>query len=167
MAETKLVSGVFKTRQSAGAVVDALLTRGYSRDDISVLMSDETRDKEFVLARSHAAEGAGIGGVAGGTVGAVIAGIAAAGTSIMFPGIGLVIAGPIIAAIAGSGVGGAAGGVVGGLIGAGFPEEHARLYESALRTGGIVVAVDANLNKELIRLEGLLRDLGAEAVRTT
>src|ERR1700731_2612269 len=120
MAETKLVSGVFKTRQSAGAVVDALLTRGYSRDDISVLMSDETRDKEFVLARSHAAEGAGIGGVAGGAVGAVIAGIAAAGTLIMFPGIGLVIAGPVIAAIAGSGVGGAAGGLVGALIGAGF-----------------------------------------------
>ena len=67
------VTGLFKTRAAAEAAVDAIIKRGYTRDDISVLMSDSTRDKEFaVQTRSHAADGLGIGGAIGGTVGAVL-----------------------------------------------------------------------------------------------
>ena len=82
MAKAKLVTGLFKTRVAAEAAVDAILRRGYTRDDISVLMSDATKTKEFALqTRTHAADGAGIGGAIGGTVGAVLAAIAAIGTS--------------------------------------------------------------------------------------
>ncbi len=60
---------------------------------------------------NKAAEGAGVGGAIGGTVGAIAAAIAAIGTSLVLPGLGLVIAGPIAAALAGAGAGaGAAGG---------------------------------------------------------
>ena len=48
---------------------------------------------------SKAAEGAGVGGAIGGTVGAILAAIAAVGTTIAIPGLGLVIAGPLAAAI--------------------------------------------------------------------
>src|SRR5918912_3793798 len=103
-----LVTGLFKSRAAAEAAVDALIKRGYTRDEISVLMSDATRSKEFAVeTRSHAADGAGIGGAVGGTVGAVLAAIAAVGTSIAIPGIGLVVAGPIAAALAGLGAGAA------------------------------------------------------------
>ena len=79
----KFVTGFFKTRAAAEAAVDAIIKRGYTRDDISVLMSDATKNKEFaVQTRSHAADGLGIGGAIGGTVGAVLAAIAAIGTSI-------------------------------------------------------------------------------------
>ena len=33
------VTGLFKTRAAAEAAVDAIIKRGYTRDDISVLMS--------------------------------------------------------------------------------------------------------------------------------
>ncbi|MGH9932782.1 MAG: hypothetical protein ACREA9_26565, partial [Pyrinomonadaceae bacterium] len=101
MAKTHLVTGLFKTRASAEAAIDALMKRGYRHDDVSVLMSDATKNKEFaVQTRSHAADGAGIGGAVGGVVGAALASIAAIGTAIALPGIGLVIAGPIAAALA-------------------------------------------------------------------
>ena len=74
MANPKLVTGLLKNRVAAEAAVDAILKRGYTRDDISVMMSDATHTKEFALqARTHAADGAGIGGALGGVVGAVLA----------------------------------------------------------------------------------------------
>src|SRR5688572_33017901 len=108
------ITGFFRTRAAAEAAVDALIKRGYARDDISVLMSDATRNKEFaVQARTHAADGAGIGGALGGAVGAVLAAILAVGTTLFLPGINLVIAGPIAAALAGAGAGGVTGGLIG------------------------------------------------------
>ncbi len=72
MAKATLVTGLFKNRVAAEAAVDAILKRGYTRDEISVLMSDATRSKEFALqAKTHAADGAGIGGAVGGAVGGV------------------------------------------------------------------------------------------------
>jgi hypothetical protein len=166
MAKAKLVTGLFKNKVAAEAAVDALLKRGYSRDDISVLMSDATRSKEFALqTRSHAADGAGIGGAVGGAVGAVLAAIAAVGSTIFLPGINLVIAGPIAAALAGAGAGGATGGLIGGLIGAGIPEYRAKVYDAGLRGGGILLGVEARADEEVEKLEELLEAVGAEHVR--
>jgi len=44
-----LVTGLFKSRAAAEAAVDALLKRGYTREEVSVLMSDATRSKEFAV----------------------------------------------------------------------------------------------------------------------
>src|SRR6266498_2294773 len=96
MAKPKLVTGLFKNRLAAEAAVDAIMKRGYTRDDISVMMSDATRSKEFALqARTHAADGAGVGGAVGGVVGAVLATIVAVGSTIYLPGLNFLIAGPI------------------------------------------------------------------------
>ena len=162
----KLVTGLFRTRVGAEAAVDAVIKRGYTRDDISVLMSDATKNKEFAIETgTHAADGAGIGGAVGGTVGAVLAAIAAVGTSIALPGLGLVIAGPIAAALAGAGAGAATGGVIGALVGAGIPEHRARVYDAGLRGGGILIGVEAKSNEDADTIEKLLSDLGAEHVR--
>ena len=161
------VTGFFKTRAAAEAAVDAIIKRGYTRDDISVLMSDSTKSKEFaVQTKSHAADGAGIGGAIGGTVGAVLAAIVAVGTSIAIPGIGLVVAGPIAAALAGAGAGGATGGLIGLLVGTGIPEHRARVYDTDVRGGGILLGVEAKTDEEVERLETLLEDIGANNVRT-
>src|SRR5687768_17022968 len=167
MAKSKLVTGLFKNRIAAEAAVDAILKRGYTRDDISVMMSDATHSKEFALqARTHAADGAGIGGALGGVVGAVLAAIVAVGSSIILPGLNLVIAGPIAAALAGAGAGAATGGAIGALIGAGIPEYRAKVYEAGLKGGGILIGVEARSEEEIDRLEELLDELGAENVRT-
>ena len=166
MAKAKLVTGLFKTRVAAEAAVDAILKRGYTRDDISVLMSDATKNKEFAVeTRTHAADGAGIGGAVGGAVGAVLAAIVAVGANVVLPGIGLVVAGPIAAALVGAGAGGATGGIIGALIGAGIPEHRAKVYDAGLRGGGILLGVEAKDDDDADKLERLLEDIGAEHVR--
>ena len=74
-------------------------------------------------------------------VGATLVGIAAAGTTLAVPGLGLLIAGPLAGALAGAATGAAAGGLVGMLVGAGIPEERARLYEKDLKEGAIFLGV--------------------------
>src|SRR5687767_15245225 len=167
MAKPKLVTGLFKSKVAAEAAVDSIMKRGFTRDDISVLMSDATRNKEFALeTRSHAADGLGIGAAAGGAVGAVIAAIAAVGTTLFLPGINLVIAGPIAAALAGAGAGGATGGLIGALIGAGIPEYRAKVYEAGIRGGGILIGVESKSDEDVDKLEELLEAVGGEHVRT-
>jgi len=167
MAKPKLITGLFKNRVAAESAVDAVMKRGYTRDDISVLMSDATKSKEFALqARTHAADGAGVGGALGGVVGAVLAAIVAVGSTIVLPGLNLVIAGPLVAALAGAGAGGATGGVIGALIGAGIPEYRAKVYEAGLLSGSILLGVEAKSDEEVDKLEELLEALGGEHVRT-
>jgi hypothetical protein len=167
MTKSRLVTALFKSKISAESAVDALMKRGYTRDDISVLMSDATRSKEFALqTRTHAADGLGIGGAVGGAVGAVLAAIAAVGTTLFLPGINLVIAGPIAAALAGAGAGGATGGLIGALIGAGIPEYRAKVYEAGIKGGGILIGVEAGTDEDVDRLEDLMAELGGEHVRT-
>jgi len=167
MAKAKLVTSLFKNRLAAEAAVDAILKRGYTRDDISVLMSDATHSKEFALqSRTHAADGAGIGGAVGGAVGEVLAAIVAVGSTIFLPGLNLFIAGPIAAALAGAGAGAATGGAIGALIGAGIPEYRAKVYEAGIRGGGILLGVEAKSDDEVNKLEELLEALGGEHVRT-
>ena len=165
--KAQLVTGLFKSKVSAESAVDAIMKRGFTRDDISVLMSDATRSKEFALqTRTHAADGLGIGSVVGGTVGAVLAAIAAVGSTLILPGLNLVIAGPIAAALAGAGAGGATGGLIGALIGAGIPEYRAMVYEAGIKGGGILIGVEAQTDEEVERLEELMGELGGEHVRT-
>jgi hypothetical protein len=140
------MTGMFRDREGAERAYESLRARGYTEDEINVLMSDETRDKYFkddpnTELGSKALEGAGVGGAVGGTLGAIIGGIAAIGTNVLLPGLGLVVAGPIAAALVGAGAGGFTGGLVGALIGWGIPEERAKFYEEGIRNGGTVLGI--------------------------
>lgn len=151
-SRSRMVTGLFRDRDSAEGAYRSLSSRGYSKDDVNLMMSDETRTKYFADDDSElgdkAMEGAGVGSAIGGTVGAVLAAIAAIGTSIVLPGIGLVVAGPIAAALAGAGAGGLTGGLVGALIGSGIPEERAREYESGIKEGGIVMGINPRTDED-------------------
>lgn len=98
-------------------------------------------------------------------MGAVLAAIAAVGTSIAIPGLGLFVAGPIAAALAGAGAGGATGGLIGLLIGTGIPEHRAKVYDTGVRGGGILLGVQAKSSDDVEKLQTLLEDIGAEYVR--
>ena len=141
-----MLTGLFRDRDTTEGAYRSLRDRGYSDDDINVLMSDETRNKYYAdgdsaLNDNKALEGAGTGGAIGGTLGAIIGGIAAIGTNIVMPGLGLVVWGPIAAALAGAGAGGLTGGLIGALIGWGIPEEHAKEYEEGIKNGGTLLGV--------------------------
>lgn len=143
-----LMTGLFRDRDSAERAYQSMSERGYTKDDVNVVMSDETRKRHFSNADgkqtelgNKAAEGAGVGGAIGGTLGAIAGVVAAIGTSIALPGLGLVIAGPLAAGLAGAGAGSLTGGLVGALIGWGIPEERVKEYESGIKEGGILLGV--------------------------
>jgi hypothetical protein len=142
-----LITGSFD-RDSAERAYDDLRRRGYSEKEIHLLMSDETRKRHFSGKHDQtdlgnkALEGAGVGGAAGGVIGATLTAIAAAGATLAVPGVGLVIAGPLAGALAGGATGAAAGGLIGTLIGMGIPEDRAKRYERDLKEGHIVMGVN-------------------------
>ena len=141
-----LVSGTFRDRDSAERAYDSLTSRGYTKDDINVIMSDDTRKRHFSHTRvetdlgSKVAAGGLTGATVGGTIGA-LAGILAVAGTLAIPGLGIVLVGPVAAGLAGLGAGAAAGGLLGALVGAGIPEERARTYTTDIESGGIVLGV--------------------------
>lgn len=172
MAEKSMVTGLFNDRESAEYAYRTASERGYGKDDVNLVRSEEARKRHFhgdaderTELGSKAAEGAGVGGAIGGTVGAVLASIAAVGTSIAIPGLGLVIAGPVAAALAGAGAGAATGGLVGALIGSGIPEERVTHYEAGLKSGGIVMGVTPRNEADAIALENSWKERGQHVFR--
>jgi len=155
-----LVTGLFKDKDSAERAYKSASEYGYSGDEINVVMSEDTRKKYYgkhatleTEVGNKAAEGAAIGGAIGGTAGAIAAAIAAVGTTLVLPGLGLVIAGPLAAGIAGAGAGGVAAGLVGALIGWGIPEDRLKEYEQGINEGGILIGVKPRNQDDARRFE--------------
>jgi hypothetical protein len=165
-----MLTGMFRDRESTENAYNSLHERGYTRDDINLVMSDETRKKHFsgdvkeTELGTKAAEGAGKGSAIGGTVGAIAGVIAAIGTSLVIPGLGIVIAGPIAAGLAGAGAGGITGGVIGALVGSGIPEERAKLYESGIKEGNIVMGVNPRNSEDAEYFENNWRTNDGEEI---
>lgn len=142
-----MMTAMFRDRESAERAYNELRARGYDKDDINVVMSDKARDRHFAdkdEARetelgNKSLEGTGAGSAIGGTLGAIVGAVAAIGTSVAIPGLGLVVAGPLAAGLAGAGAGGLTGGLIGALVGAGIPEERAKVYETGIKEGNIVL----------------------------
>jgi len=167
-----MVTVVFRDRLNAQEAYDRLVRRGYTSDEINVIMSDATRaaccaegrrdDKQNV--GTMATEGMGVGGAIGTVIGAGLAAVAAIGTSLALPGLGLVIAGPIAAALAGGGAGAVTGGLLGGLIGLGIPESNAEAYQQVIKDGGVVIGVVPRSDSEASAIKQEFQDLGGENV---
>jgi len=168
----KMVTAIFRDRLEAEAAFDYLHGLGYNSTEINVLMSDKTRltyypetvDEGKHSAGSKAAEGLGIGGAIGTAVGATLAAVAAIGTTIALPGLGLIIAGPVAAALAGGGAGAVTGGLIGTLVGAGMTEQNAQAYEEALRNGGVAVGVVPRNKKDEEAIEKYFKEHNGENV---
>ncbi len=161
--DKRMLTGMFRDRASTENAYRSLRDRGYSDDEINVLMSDETRDKYYknsdvVPDESKALKGAGAGGVIGGTLGAIIGGVAAIGTNVLVPGLGLIVWGPIAAALAGAGAGGAAGTLVGALVGWGIPEDRAKYYDEGIRNGGTFIGVTPRSDEDAAYFENEWRN---------
>ncbi|MFO0832312.1 MAG: hypothetical protein U0637_10805 [Phycisphaerales bacterium] len=158
-----LVTGVFETPGAADAAVSRLQQGGFLSSDISILASESTGQKSFaVQTGSKVGEGAAIGAGVGGAILAIAAGLTAVGV-VASGGLGLVAAGPIIAALAGAGAGAAAGGLVGGLIGLGIPEHEAKYYEGIIAKGGVLVGVRAEGDRRA-EARRILEESGAQKV---
>jgi outer membrane lipoprotein SlyB len=137
----QLVYGLFNDSDDADRAIRDLTALGYAPADLTVVMSDRTRER--VLAGVNiedfgrkAASGAGIGAAAVG----LLAG-AATGVALLA---GIVIAGPLAAVAAAIAAGAAGGAVIGALAGAGLPPEQHADVQRAIDSGEILIAVQAD-----------------------
>lgn len=148
----KTLMGLFSNREDVDATIGDLKDQGFQSDAISVVAKDtivEYAQKDSVGSKivKDAGSGATTGAAAGGLIGLLV-GIGA----IVIPGIGgLLVAGPIAAAlgltgaaamtVSGAVTGALAGGLLGAFMGLGFSESQAKTYETRMKAGDIMLAI--------------------------
>lgn len=139
---------IFETPETAESAYDQLVEMGYTTEEINVLMSAETH-KLFKSGNPVAAMAAGtevphatekvLGGAGAiSAAGALSGAIAGVGASIIVPGLGLMIAGPLAALGAGLGA------ALGAMYGIPFSEmagNNEADYEASIRQGKILLSV--------------------------
>jgi hypothetical protein len=162
------VFGICPTYAAAQLAVDELRTQGFRSADISVLYPENVGSKDIGhVQSSKAPEGATTGAASGAVLGGALGWLVGIG-SLAIPGLGpFVVAGPIVAALAGMGAGGTVGGLVGGLVGFGMPEYEAKRYEGRIKNGGILLSVHCDDADWTDRAEKLLKRVGVEDVSHT
>jgi hypothetical protein len=162
------VFGLYPNHSSAESGVDTLKQAGFRNTDISVLFPQNPGSKDFGHEKGSkspegAATGAGTGAILGGTLG-WLAGIGA----LAIPGLGaFIVAGPIMATLAGMGVGGTVGGITGALIGLGIPEYVAKRYEGRVKEGGILLSVHSDNSDWTKRAKEILEQTGAQDIASS
>jgi hypothetical protein len=168
-----MVTGLFRDRQSVERAYQCVVERGYDTGDINVVMSDDTRKRYFSGDRqidtelgSKVAEGGELGGPIGGTVGTVIPVLVAVAGFLAFPALGLVVAGPVTAALAGAGAAGLAVGLIGALSDWGIPEERIQQYEAGIHDGGVLMGVKARSDDDARHFEQQWKASGGQHVHS-
>ena len=154
--------GVFTTIRAADCAVDKLLRAGFTRDQISVVCSDQTKEAHFRAFEHEEPAGTYTPGavMTGGAIGAALGGLTVLAGAVTTGGLALLAAGGLAAWT---------GGVVGGLVGAmmtrGVENELANYYDQAVTEGQILVAAKDHSEAQrqtLATAEQILCECGAE-----
>lgn len=176
----KAVFCITKDEAQSNRIVSRLRSEGFANEDISVLFSEHGRlrggrakedfPEDYSTHPHHvlghekhtkAPEGATTGTIAGGIIGGAIGLLAGIG-AIVLPGLGIFIAaGPILAALSGAAVLGGIGLIAGALIGLGIPELEAKVYETRLKEGHILVCVHCDTHKQIDRAKEIFKECDA------
>ena len=157
--EQRTVVAVFDARDAAEYAVDALEQAGFTHDHIGFVIRGSDVVAGGMLSSADGAKdgrGAAMGIITGGVVGGVLATAAA----VLFPPVGMVIVGGLLASFFGGTIAGmAVGGILGALHGLGISEDEARFYEQHFHEGKAIVAVRAG-NRGSVAAEILTRQGG-------
>lgn len=162
-----LVNAAFANQADAQRAYDELIYRGYKPDEVNVIVSDETHRIHHAEAveqpgKDSTMEKAGIGGAIGGAAGAIAGVILAIGTTVVIPGLGIAVAGPLLAGLTGAGAGGITGGIVGALHGKGIPKEHAEAFETSIRAGGVIISFTPKTVEDRMEIVTAWKQYGAQ-----
>jgi hypothetical protein len=167
MAETRVLQpafevGVFDDVESARRAVHGLLEEGFSKEQINVVCSDETKERYFQEFEHQEPAGTytPTATIMGGTIGAALGGLAVVASAAATGSLALWAAGPITAW-----AGGVAGGLVGAMLTRGVEKELANFYQQAVVEGRILVAAEETRpdnRRSLARAAEVLRQAGAE-----
>lgn len=158
---SKTIVGLFRASEQAEEAVRELKNRGFTDEEVSVIAAKEQeearlREATTTFEGQDLTDGAAAGGAVGG-----LAGLLAGAGALVIPGLGpLVAVGPLAATLAGM----VTGGIAGGLIDFGIPEEEGRRYEEEIKSGSIMVVVEAE-SQNADEAATILRESGAAEVK--
>ncbi|MEJ7593232.1 MAG: hypothetical protein WKF77_16930 [Planctomycetaceae bacterium] len=153
------------TPAQTDTIIGNLREAGFTNNDISVLMSDKGKTRDFAIDnQTKAPEGAVTGGGTGVVLGGALGWLAGIG-ALAIPGVGpLIAAGPIMAALSGAAIGGALGGLTGALVGMGIPEYEAKKYEGKVKAGSSLISVHSEDSDETARAKDIFQRAGAQDI---
>lgn len=167
MSKQQVVMGAFRSFAVARDAIHAIEVAGVPQDSISLVGPEHMRDEFAQLEKkTKVGEGAGIGGATGVALGSLIAGLTAV-AAVVVPGVGVLAAGPLVAALTGAGAGGMAGGVVGALVGLGITEHEAKFHTSVLKEGGYLVAVTSDDKDQIKSAQEILKRMSVKSEKAT
>ena len=157
-------AGVFSTVDDATRAVHDLLAAGFTQDHITVVCSDDTKERYFREFEHQEPAGTYTprAAVVGDTIGAALGGLSVIASAMATGSLALWAAGPITAW-----AGGVAGGLVGAMMTRGVEKELANYYQQAVMDGQILVAAEdhgPNQAAALTRAAKILSDAGAKPV---
>lgn len=157
----RTVIGVFDDEPYAEEAIAELQKRGFSPEDISVIMKDKAIDAGVEMTK-NVSGGVTKGTTSGIATGALVGGLAGLLVGVgafVIPGIGaFLVGGPLAAAlgltgaaastVTGAATGAIAGGVIGALMGLGLTREEAASYEERIKAGALLLAVPVLTEQE-------------------
>lgn len=160
--ESPVRIGVFPDVASTQRAVAALLADGFTREQITVISSDEAKERHFREFEHQKPAGTNtpVAAVTGGSIGAAVGGVAGAAAGIAAGGIPFAVLGG-----AGMLTGGVLGGFLGAMMSRGFEKEAADFYNQSVTGGKLLVAVEMHgpaAESSLSRAELILAEAGAE-----
>ncbi|HET7005744.1 MAG TPA: hypothetical protein VFK65_09650 [Candidatus Binatia bacterium] len=168
----KTATGIFPSRSAAELAMNKLRSLGIPENQLSLLTPGDKNNQHDSLPTTEGEQpgmGKVIGGVVGGALG--LSGgvpLGAAIATLLFPGVGPVLAiGFITAAITGTaGVAGGAiaGGALENALTNGLPRDELYLYEDALRQGRTILMFRTEDDGELESGSKILAENGAESI---
>lgn len=156
--------GIFTSVGAAQTAVVGLLAAGFTREQITVICSDESKERVFEdYDHQHGPRSGEFSATdLGSRIGSTLGGMVVVATAFASGGVPLLASeGPA------AWTGGMAGGFLGSLLGRGVQDELARFYDHAVSEGKLLVAVEVQGDEHQDRLAvaaRILAEAGAEAV---
>jgi len=159
------VFGMYPDRIAAKEAADAFLRAGFRSTDLSMLSPENDGTKDLAHEKhTKAPEGAALGFVIGGVIGALAGWLLAMGMVAVPGAAALIAAGQIVSALAGLGAGALAGFLIGALAGVAVPEYEAIRYRGRVRNRGVLFSAHCDNGTWLKRARKLLAETGSTHV---
>jgi hypothetical protein len=168
VGENIAVFGIYPHRASFEYALGVLKREGFRDTDVSVLVQENSGTKDLATEKAtKAPEGAAAGAGSGAVIGAALGWLTGTG-ALPIPGLGsFLVAGPVVATLAGIGVGSMLGGLSGALLGLRMPEYEAKRFLGRIEKGGILLSVHCDNPYWANKAKGLLNSTGAADISFT
>lgn len=150
-----IYTGLFKSRENIEGAYNALYKKGYGKNSINIIMSEESRSKYFADVKTKGDEPSKQRGMSA----AINAGVNVSDAikdGIVITESKLLVAGPLSAGLSGAGEGEFSSGVISSLLG--IPDVEAKAFEEGINNGYMIMSVQPCTGEDVTDLEKIWQD---------